>query len=103
MDKQVEENIIKFKKRVSKCCAQTDDEDEEYASIDSETSDISDNEHAADNAEGSDVDSVGSYEEDEDEDEHNSDDDDDGEGERRSRKWRIFNQSSITFGVAIKG
>ena len=46
-----------------------DSEDEEYASIDSETSDISDNEHAADNAEGSDVDSVGSYEEDEDEDE----------------------------------
>ncbi|KAF6066572.1 potassium uptake protein, Trk family protein [Candida albicans] len=34
-----------------------DSEDEEYASIDSETSDISDNEHAADNAEGSDVDS----------------------------------------------
>lgn len=70
-----------------------DSEDEEYASIDSETSDISDNEHAADNAEGSDVDSVGSYEEDEDEDEHNSDDDDDGEGEGERR---LGNGASLT-------
>lgn len=66
-----------------------DGEEEDYASIDSENSDISDGKQVANHAEGSDSDNVGSYEDDEDiednsNDEHEQDDDDDDDECERS-------------------